>query len=125
MRPTTWAHAIGAGATLLSVAVWCGTGAEGYTRWPDERLARADAPPREGEEELLADIGFTDDRPAAPQPGLTSRFALGLLPGGLDPRHVLSVGTVTGAALLVSGTTVLIRVRGRPPQSPIAPETRP
>lgn len=97
-------HVVGGAFVAAAVLLWLGTGAEGYTRWPNERLARADAPPAAGEGDLLAEVGFADDRRTPPRPDIRSRFALGLVPGGFDPRHLLSVATIAAAALVGSAT---------------------
>ena len=112
-------------ATLLciaSVLAWVATGREGYTRWPDERLARSDAPPAAVEAELLAEAGLSDEAtPSAPE--IRSRFALGLVPGGFDPAHLLSVaGVVAVSFMLVAGTLTVhlfqCRRRGAASSSP-------
>lgn len=104
-----------AAAALVGAALvtWLLTGHEGYTRWPDARLAHADAPPAAGENELLSEAGFTDNRTATTRPDIQSRFALGLVPGGADPRHLLSVAAAVAAALLASGSTIALQSRSR------------
>jgi hypothetical protein len=84
-----------------SLGLWLATGREGFTRWPDERLARTDGVPADDEMALLADVGFGDASPAESR-GFQSRFALGLLPGGADPGHLASVATACCVALLAS-----------------------
>ena len=122
MKSSHWLHVVGVAITAGSLAVWYATGSEGYTRWPNERLAQADAPPADGESELLADAGFTDNSTQLPRPDIQSRFALGLLPGGPDPRHLLAVATVvaasaTASVVVVFGSAVTRRVGRRSSQS--------
>lgn len=90
-----------------AAAAWLATGREGYTRWPDERLARSDAPPSAEEAALLAEAGLADESgPATPQ--IRNRFAMGLVPGGFDPAHLLSVaGVVAVSGLLVCATVIV------------------
>ena len=107
MTWSRWVYVTGVSLIALAFAVWLATGREGYTRWPDERLAKADAPPAPGEADLLAGAGFSDGAPA--RPDLQSRFALGLVPGGFDARHVLSVATIAGVVAIVTGVTGAVR----------------
>lgn len=110
------------GATLV---VWRATGGEGYTRWPNERLSIADAPPPAGERELLADAGFSDSGDATSHPDIRSRFSLGLAPGGTDPKHLISVATIAGACVAASVATWVLgrraRVRSIPRSTPVNP----
>lgn len=113
-----------------SVALWLATGCEGYTRWPNRRLELADAAPAAGEAALLAEAGFdggaepadpgsatSDGSAPAPVrvsgPIIESRFAFGLVPGGFDAAHLVSVATVGVLAGAVAGAT-LLRVRRTP-----------
>lgn len=115
MRPSAWVHLLAAAATAASVAGWLATGAEGFTRWPDARLENADAPPVHGEAELLEEAGFMTQAEASAEPDIRSRFALGLVPGGADPAHLISVATCAAGAAIASGTAALARKRRRMP----------
>lgn len=125
MKTATRVHI--AAASLIGVAciVWIATGAEGYTRWPDERLARSDAPRAEGESELLSEAGFADDHAQATTPDIQSRFALGLMPGGFTPHHLLSVVTVAAVALSASGTALVRSTLHRAIAIDLNPESKP
>lgn len=104
------------GSVVLCIGaagLWYLTGSEGYTRWPDARLEQADAPAPTGQDDLLAEAGFDEKTDAAPAPTIKSRFAFGLLPGGLDPKHVPSVAAVVGASVLFSGITMIRSSRKR------------
>lgn len=122
---STWVHLIGVGCTAAAVGLWYATGAEGYTRWPDPRLEASDAPHASGEDELLAEVGFGEAGSAAPRHDIQSRFAFGLVPGGLDPQHLLSVATVAAAATAASASTLaagaMCRSRRARPSSPTQP----
>jgi hypothetical protein len=109
MKCRTRIHVGGACLVAVAIAVWAATGAEGFTRWPDERLANADAPPAPGENELLAEAGFSGGEEESPPPNIHSRFALGLLPSGADVPHLLSVASVVGAAAAASCLSVVTR----------------
>lgn len=114
MRPGTVVHLGGAALIATALAVWAATGREGFTRWPDQRLAQSDASPAPGESELLAEAGFTN--PAQAHPDIQSRFALGLVPGGENPAHLLSVAMAIGLAVAASSVVIaarLIQRRGR------------
>ena len=90
---------------LVSGTLWLATGREGFTRWPNTKLAASDRPA--GDEDLLSSLGF-EEGPEDTRPPLVNKFAFGLLPGGFDARHLPSV--LLGAA--VSGvlfTTVALR----------------
>jgi hypothetical protein len=99
----------GAALVLIAIALWMVTGREGYTRWPNEALAKADAPPAAGEGDLLSEAGFSDGAPA--RPDIQSRFALGLVPGGKDVKHVISVASVAGAVAAAAVITYVVRRR--------------
>ncbi len=104
-----------AGSAVLSlgaIGVWLATGREGYTRWPDARLEQADAPPPAGEADLLASAGLTEKSASAPT--IRSRFALGLLPGGLDPKHLVSVAAVLGASTGAAAITLIVARKRTP-----------
>ncbi len=103
MNRSAWVHVGGLLVVASSVLIWYATGAEGYTRWPDARLEQADALPVAGEADLLADVGFTDQSQEQNTPKIQSRFALGLVPGGVDPPHLLSVALMALGAIGVSG----------------------
>ena len=99
--------------TLAAFATWRATGGEGYTRWPDEKLAQSDRATTTEEDDLLAEIGF--DVPDAPEtaPSIESRFALGLVPGGFDPPHLLSVASITALAALAAVVALAGTIRAR------------
>ena len=80
MKGTTLVFVASAGLVLASAATWYATGAEGYTRWPDARLAASDAPPALGESDLLSEAGLSEGPGSTPD--IQSKFALGLVPGG-------------------------------------------
>jgi len=106
VRPSRWVHPSAAALAARSLVLWYATGAEGFTRWPNERLANADAAPVAGELDLLADVGFSDIGEDSTRPDIQSRFAFGLVPGGFDPAHLIAVATVAGAVLAASMATV-------------------
>lgn len=95
-----------AAACVLAMAAWLLTGMEGFTRWPNERLEQADQATSRAEQDLLDELGIgtTTDAPT----GIQSRFAFGLLPGGIDPRHAISVATVCTAAAATAAASRLI-----------------
>lgn len=104
---------VAAAVSIGAAAGWLATGREAFTRWPDARLEAADRPNAPAEDDLLADLGLAD----GPAPArIESRFALGLLPSGADPRHVVSVATAAAISLALAGVALL---RRRP--SPEAP----
>lgn len=89
---------IAACAIIGAAAAWWLTGREGFTRWPNERLEQADRSTPQAEKDLLDELGV-----GAPSDGVStieSRFAFGLLPGGPDPKHALSVATVVAIAVM-------------------------
>lgn len=108
MTRSRWVHAVAAALIASSFILWYATGAEGFTRWPNARLEGADAAPAAGELDLLAEVGFDDGVDAAARPEFRSRFAFGLVPGGFDPPHLVSVVTVAGLALIASVATVAL-----------------
>lgn len=95
-------HLASAAIVVACAATWLATGREAFSRWPDARLDAADAPIPGAEEELLHEIGI-DIASAAGGERFESRFALGLLPGGADPKHLASVATGIGVSLMASG----------------------
>ncbi len=95
-----------AAACVLAVAAWLLTGMEGFTRWPNERLEQADQASSRAEQDLLDELGV--GAPAAGGRTIESRFAFGLLPGGLDPSHALSVATVFGTVAMMVTALVLL-----------------
>lgn len=99
-------HLVAAAVSLGAIAGWLATGREAFTRWPDARLEAADRPATEAEGDLLADIGLADESAPA---RIESRFALGLLPSGADPRHLVSVATAVATSLALSGAGLLKR----------------
>lgn len=102
-------------ACALAAVSWLLTGREAFTRWPNERLERADRATSPAEQDLLDELGVgsTADAP----PTIESRFAFGLLPGGLDPLHAVSVATVCAVAAASAIAIHLVsRATARPPQ---------
>ena len=115
MSRSRLAHALSAAIVLASLGAWFATGREGYTRWPDARLEAADAPVSKDEQDLLSEIGVDAEAPAEAGK-IESRFAFGIVPGGPDPRHLLSVATGCALAGVISGvTTVIRRIKGVTP----------
>lgn len=94
-----------------AIVTWMATGSEGYTRWPDAKLAQSDAPPSGEEIDLLADIGFVTNDEVTKQPHIESRFAFGLVPGGLDLKHMPSVATAGVVAIAMSSIATVVHVR--------------
>lgn len=90
---------VGAGLLMLAILAWIFTGREGYTRWPNAKLEQADVAATAEESDLLADIGFDDSGEQVPIPELESRFAFGLVPGGSDPQHLLSVASTAAISI--------------------------
>lgn len=105
----------GLALVILPAVLWAVTGREGYTRWPDSRLASADAPPSTDQLDLFEDIGLTTRAEVHAQPTIESRFALGLLPGGFTPKYLASVATVSfiGTGMLIVGTYSAMRTSKR------------
>jgi len=99
-------HIAAAAFVIASLGAWLATGREAFTRWPDARLEAADAPVSSAEQDLLDQIGIGSD-PTTDAPRIESRFAFGLVPGGPDPRHLLSVATSTALAFACSAFVVL------------------
>jgi hypothetical protein len=109
-------HLFGLALVALCGAAWLATGRETFTRWPNARLEASDAPVSESEANLLGEIGI--DSPAAPgAPAIESRFALGILPSGGDPAHLMSVATALVAALFLSASVVLFNRSRLPKES--------
>ncbi len=114
MRKARLAHLCSAALVLASCALWLATGREGFTRWPNEKLAASDAPPAAGEGDLLADIGFAESSDDRATPNIDSRFAFGLLPGGFEPWRLLSVAFAAALGASISGAaTVAGRIARR------------
>lgn len=114
MRKALLLHLCSAAFVLGSGILWLATGREGFTRWPNEKLASSDAPPAAGEGELLSQIGFTESGDGAAAPDIESRFALGLLPGGLEPWNLLSVALAAAIGASMSGVAIVGgRIAGR------------
>lgn len=107
-RPFRVAQIAAAAIALAAAAVWMASGREGFTRWPNAKLEAADAPLGEEAAALFDDIGLAEPGAPASGPALQSRFALGLLPGGFDPRHLLSVLTLLLLAGAVSASAWII-----------------
>lgn len=106
MSARTVLHLVAAAISLGAIVGWLATGREAFTRWPDARLEAADRPATEAEGDLLADIGLADE----PAPArIESRFALGLLPSGADPRHLVSVATAVAISFALAGVALLKR----------------
>ena len=107
-------HVAGIVLTGAALGAWIATGREGFTRWPDAKLAGADAAPSADENALLAEAGFNDDSgKTASAPDIQSRFAFGLVPSGGDPKHLVSVATAVALAAAASGATLVLRARRR------------
>ncbi|MFM2165178.1 MAG: hypothetical protein RL325_1615 [Planctomycetota bacterium] len=107
------AHAASAAIVLGSLVAWLATGREGFTRWPDARLEASDAPVSKAEQDLLDEIGVGSEQPPESEK-IESRFAFGLVPGGPDPKHLLSVATGCALACAISGTAIVARrLKGR------------
>jgi hypothetical protein len=96
---------------LGALGAWAMTGREGYTRWPDVKLEQTDAPMSEGEEDLFADIGFETEDEAEETPDIESRFAFGLVPGGMGPKYMISVASAVALAVGISGVATLITMK--------------
>jgi len=93
----------------MSIGLWLATGAEGYTRWPDSKLNAADAEASQEQIDLLADIGFASvGDPAESEPEIQSRFAFGLVPGGLNPKHLLSVASSLSCGFAIIGIALIL-----------------
>ncbi|MFI4881376.1 MAG: hypothetical protein ACIAQU_02200 [Phycisphaerales bacterium JB064] len=97
--------AAGVGLVIAPALVWVATGREGYTRWPDAKLAASDTGQSEEHLDLLEDIGLTTEEEVMAQPDIESRFALGLLPGGFTPKYLVSAAplAVFGVGLFGAG----------------------
>ncbi|MEQ9097089.1 MAG: hypothetical protein RIE32_12585 [Phycisphaerales bacterium] len=105
--------AAGLGLAVAPVLVWAATGHEGYTRWPDAKLAASDTATSEEDLDLFEDIGLTTEEDAMAQPDIESRFALGLLPGGFTPRYLVSVASVATVGLGLCSVGAIAMRRGR------------
>jgi len=113
MSAARFAHAASVAIALGSIGAWLATGREGFTRWPDARLEASDAPVSQAEQDLLEEIGVGSE-PAANTEKIESRFAFGLVPGGPDPKHLLSVATGCALACAISGVAIVTRrMKGR------------
>lgn len=112
MRPSTVLHVAGLILLAGSLAAWAATGREGYTRRPNHKLASADTPPSAAEDDLLADIGIETAEEREQTPTIESRFAFGLVPGGITPGHLPSVATAALCAGVLSASGLVIS-RGR------------
>ncbi len=107
-RPLWIAQTAALAIALAAVAVWAASGREGFTRWPNAKLEAADAPLAADTAALLDDIGLGEQGSPASAAALESRFALGLLPGGFDLKHLLSVLTLLMLAGAVSAFGLII-----------------
>lgn len=124
-RPTRAARAVvGVGLVLIvgSLGAWALTGREGYTRWPDAKLSAADQPAPDATDDLLDDIGLTTSED--PAPSIESRFAFGLAPSGLDPKHLISVAPASGLGVAMVGAGVIHRRRAGRASVPTREERR-
>jgi hypothetical protein len=90
---------------LASAALWIATGREGFTRWPNSKLAASDRPAAD-HDDLLSSLGF-EEGPDDTEPTLVNKFAFGLLPGGFDARHLPSVLLGAGVSGLLFATVAL------------------
>lgn len=108
-----WIYAISVLSVVLTINTWVATGREGYTRWPNSKLQQADAPSSETEDDLLADIGFETAEEPETLPDIESQFALGLVPGGFDPKHLISVASVTACALGISAIAAVATLKSK------------
>lgn len=113
MKGGSIVHGIGTVLVVGAAALWYLTGSEGYTRWPNAHLEQADAPPPAGQDDLLAQAGFDTAGDAKSPPTIESRFAFGLLPGGLDLKHLPSVASAAGVSLFMSGVVMIRSARAR------------
>jgi hypothetical protein len=104
--------AAGLGLVFAPVLVWAATGREGYTRWPDAKLAASDAATSREHADLFEDIGLTTEEETFARPDIQSRFALGLLPGGFTPRHLVSVASVATLGIGLCGVGAIAMRRG-------------
>jgi len=91
---------------LTAASLWFATGREGYTRWPNAKLAAADTGTSAAEDDLLADIGI-ETEPTA-DADIQSRFAFGLVPGGADPKHLLSLVSALSVSAVLAGLAGVI-----------------
>lgn len=106
--------------TLTGASLWIATGREGYTRWPNAKLAAADTGTSDAEDDLLADIGI--DTEPAENTDIQSRFAFGLVPGGADPKHLLSLASSLGLAAALAALAGVIARHERDTPTPDAGE---
>jgi len=111
MRCSFAVYGISALAVIGAIGAWMVTGREGYTRWPDAKLAQADAAPSEIEEDLFADIGFASSEDQDETPDIESRFAFGLAPGGFGPKHLPSIATAVTLAAGLSSVAAVSSLR--------------
>lgn len=124
MNRTTTVYGLSAVVVIGAVGAWLTTGREGYTRWPDAKLAQSDAPASEIEEDLFADIGFETDDDIDAQgatPDIESRFAFGLAPGGFGPKHLPSIATAVALAVGASSVAASASLRWKRKQQPDSP----
>lgn len=117
MKPTTAIHLISVAVTASAITLWAATGSEGYTRWPNSKLAATDAPDSELENDLFDEIGLVSHEDRAAAPDIDSRFALGLLPGGFTPEYLPSVATSISFSLALSASTAVFFPRRKPRNS--------
>jgi hypothetical protein len=103
----------GLGLVVAPVLVWAATGREGYTRWPDAKLAASDVATPQEDADLFEDIGLATEDETHARPDIQSRFALGLLPGGLTPKHMISVASVATVGVVLGGVGVVSMRCGR------------
>lgn len=113
MKLAPTAYVISTLIVIIAIGTWASTGREGYTRWPDAKLAQTDAPMNQDEDDLFTDIGFESDDELEITPNIESRFVLGLVPGGISPQHLLSVASAVAFGIGISIAATLISFRNK------------
>lgn len=116
MKHAKLVHLFGLCLLTVSLTLWIATGREGYTRWPNQKLAASDTPHSDQELNLLDEIGLDSDEERSELPNIESKFAFGLVPGGFSPAHLISVATALLLAIAISGGVVLMSAHQRAKQ---------